>query len=422
MKILFLPAHYVFDDHQYGTEPDHAYNIVNRIASLHPDSLVVTGRKNILKATNYRIMELQPHKAGFNMSFQNALIFNIRYTVAMVRILRKEQFDLIHHVRPFELGSTFNMAILLGVHKRVPFVVGSFCSPYAKGKADPANYDKPQNRIKKLAGTALGQLISLGLGPLCTATLKKADAIFVVNRHTRELVLGRSPQSRIVIMPPGKDRDTYRYNAHKKYHRDKLTFISVGNLIPRKGFDQLIAAFGNVAANYPEARLLIVGGGFAADMLQDDARRHGVAKQVIFTGRMANSDMPALYAQADIYAAMPIEEAFGHTYIEAMASGLPIIATATIGATEIIGGEPFGKLITCGDTTAMAAHMGHFLRHPKTIPRLARLARAKFEKYYAWSGIIPRYLETYQAVLDKRITPDQLPIKAPLSVEGELPN
>jgi hypothetical protein len=158
------------------------------------------------------------------MSFTNAIKFNIRYTLKALQLLKKEKFDVIHHVRPFELGSTFNLALLLGLHKNTPFVVGSFCSPYATG--DPSEFNKGHTTVEQLVNHSLGRIIHAIISPLSYATLKKADAVFVVDKHTEELIHKRIPSANTIITPPGKDGGVYARNSSKGYEKGKLTFMS----------------------------------------------------------------------------------------------------------------------------------------------------------------------------------------------------
>jgi glycosyltransferase involved in cell wall biosynthesis len=398
MKILFLPAHYVFDDHEYGTEPDLAYNIVHRVAEKNQDSVVVTGRKNLLKKPVYRVIEVQPNTPGFNMSFVNAIKFNLRYTRQAFRLLKTEQFDIMHHVRPFNVGATFNLAALIDTHKNIPFVIGAFCIPYGQG--DPSTHDR-RRAVREALSHNLERLVGLIIGPLSDATLRRASVIFVVDHSTQKLVQKRAPEVKIVVVPPGKDKSKYFFDPSKKYRKGDLTFLSAGNFIPRKGFDKLIESFSKIAPYYPNARLKIVGNGFEETRLRVLTEKLGLSDKVVFTGRVPNSDMPAIYETADVYAAMPQEEAMGHTYIEALAAGLPVIATNTNGSREILADKPFGRIIAQGNLTGMAASMRYFLEHPKVIAKLAIQARDEFEKKYDWGVVIPKYTNEYEKLAAK---------------------
>lgn len=396
MKILFLPSHYVFDDHQYGSEVDLTYNIVNRIAQKNPESVVVTGRKNLLKTPDYQVLEVQPDATGFDMSFMSAVKFNLRYTRRAFNLLKAERFDALHHVRPFALGATFNLAALMGAHKKMPFVIGTFCSPYDDKDAGSV---EDKRFIRDAISHGVERIAGLVLGKLSDATLRKADVVFVVDECTKKLVKERVPNAKVVIAPPGKDKSRFTYNPSKEFKKGELVFISAGNFIPRKGLDKLIEAFSKIAPNYPKAGLKLVGSGYEEPKLRALVKKLKLADQVTFSPRVTNKDMPPIYATADVYVAMPTAEAFGHVYIEALASGMPVVATRTVGVDEILGNNPFGKIIERDDVSAMAHHMEYFLSHPEALPKLAAQARFHFEKKFDWEVIMQRYIDVYDELL-----------------------
>jgi glycosyltransferase involved in cell wall biosynthesis len=149
--------------------------------------------------------------------------------------------------------------------------------------------------------------------------------------------------------------------------------------------------------------LLLVGSGFEEAKLRALVARLAIEKRVTFMGRVANKDMPALYAKADVYVAMPQEEAFGHVFIEAIASGMPVLSTNTVGAREIIGNKLFGRIVPQGNIKRMAHWMEYFLDHPEAVRASSMLARAEFEKKYDWEQvIIPRYVSVYERLISEK--------------------
>lgn len=86
MRILFCPAHYVYDESREGSELSWAYNIADRIGSLFSSSVVVTGRSTV-GARRYRIVEVTPEETRVNFGLTHAFGFNARYTLAAFRAL-----------------------------------------------------------------------------------------------------------------------------------------------------------------------------------------------------------------------------------------------------------------------------------------------------------------------------------------------
>lgn len=385
MKILFLPAHYVFDEYLFGSEPYASFNIVDRVLKNNNEgSVVVTGKKFLKNNKTYKIIEVQKKKLDFDMSFFNAIIFSIKYTIAGIKLLRKEEFDIIHHLRPFLLGSTFNLIVLLGLNKDKPFIIGSFTSGYKQ---------KDNNLISKI----IKPLIFF----LSVATLKKADKVIVYNEHTKNQVARYINPSRIEIIPPGKDKNDFIYDKDKKFS-DPVKFLYVGNLIHRKGVDLLIKAFSLAYKNNPNIILKIVGDGEERRNLEMLTNKLGLASKIYFLGSIENKDIPLAYKDSHIFVSMQREESFGQIFIEAMACGLPIIATETIGARTIINKNNFGIIVSQENVNMFAEKMLLLIKNKTLAKEMSSEAREIFENNYDWEDvIIPKYLNVYNSVMNK---------------------
>lgn len=385
MKILFLPAHYVFDEYLFGSEPYASFNIVDRILKNNSkESVVVTGKKFLKNNKTYRIIEVQKKKSDFDISFFNAIIFSIKYTIAGIKLLRKEEFDIIHHLRPFLLGSTFNLIVLLGLNKNKPFVVGSFTSGYKQ---------KDNNLISKI----IKPLIFF----LSIATLKKADKVIVYNEHTKSQVARYINPSKIEIIPPGKDKNDFIYDKDKKFS-DPIEFLYVGNLIYRKGVDLLIKAFSLAHKKNPNIRLKIVGDGEERKNLEMLANELNLASSIVFLGTIENKNISSVYKNSHVFVSMQREESFGQIFIEAMACGLPIIATETVGARTIINKNNFGIIIPQEDVNMFAEKMLLLIKNKTLAKEMSGEARKIFENNYDWEDvIIPKYLNVYKSVMTK---------------------
>lgn len=135
IKILFCPAHFRFSDN-IGSEYNAAFSIADLLSKRFPKSVVVTGKSDFTEA-NYRIVESQQNKDenwmkdSTDWSTFRSMIFALSYMWKGFLLLRSEQFDLIHHIRPFAIGQTFNILPFLWSAKKMPFVIGEFSSPYS---------------------------------------------------------------------------------------------------------------------------------------------------------------------------------------------------------------------------------------------------------------------------------------------------
>lgn len=136
--------------------------------------------------------------------------------------------------------------------------------------------------------------------------------------------------------------------------------LAAGRLSPEKGVDVLIDAFARMQRR--EARLIIAGDGPDRRALEAQARRLGVADRITFLGHVA--DIRPLYRETRALAVPSRTEAFGMVVVEALAHGLPIVATACTGPVEILEGGLYGRLVPIGDAEALAIGIDEALADP----------------------------------------------------------
>jgi phosphatidylinositol alpha-1,6-mannosyltransferase len=172
---------------------------------------------------------------------------------------------------------------------------------------------------------------------------------------------------------------------------DRPVVVCVSRLVPRKGQDTLIRAWPRVLAQVPEAVLLIVGRGSYAGTLRKLAVQTGMTGSVIFTGPVPFAELPAHYAAGDVFA-MPCRtrrkgldvEGLGIVYLEASATGLPVIGGDSGGAPNaIIEGET-GYVVPGLDVDAVATRIIGLLRDPAEARAMGEKGRAWVERDWTW--------------------------------------
>lgn len=162
---------------------------------------------------------------------------------------------------------------------------------------------------------------------------RQADGVIAVSTAARARLLAFGvPPQRISVALQSADLEPVRAAAARRTADDHhpLTVLSVGRLVPDKNLATLLRAFAQARLSPEEAQLHIAGTGF----LEDELRRLGrdLAVPVRFAGPVPPGDLPRLYADADIYAAVSTYEPFGVTIREAAAAGLPLICSSVAGA------------------------------------------------------------------------------------------
>lgn len=173
---------------------------------------------------------------------------------------------------------------------------------------------------------------------------------------------------------------------------------SVGRLDPVKAYDVLLQAFARVceSAPAPGPRLILVGDGPERVALEARAQELGVASRVWFAG--ARDDVPRLLPALDVYVCSSIAEGIALTIIEAMASGLPVIATRVGGNPELVVPEQTGSLVPASDPDALAQALELSLAQPELLRAQGSAGRKRAQTHFSIDAMIAGYCTVYDAL------------------------
>jgi len=166
---------------------------------------------------------------------------------------------------------------------------------------------------------------------------------------------------------------------------------TVGRLRPQKGHADLIEAFARIR-DRTAAQLLVIGDGELREPLERQVREAGLAGRVHFLG--VRSDLPDLFAAMDVYAHPAIFEGMPNAVMEAMAAGVPVVATGVDGARELVEAGVTGWLVDAGDAGTLAERLLAVLESPDR-GKAVGAAGADFVK--GWFSV-ERMVEGFEAV------------------------
>ena len=175
----------------------------------------------------------------------------------------------------------------------------------------------------------------------------------------------------------------------------RINILFVGRLDMRKRAPSLIAAFKTLRREEPGSRLIVVGKGFMEPACRVAAYPLA-GKDVVFTGRVSPADLPSYYNSSDIFCSVPGgSESFGIVLLEAMAAGLPVVATAIEGYREIVSDGEDGLLVTPGDTAGLARALARLAGDDGLRTAMGRMGRQKAARF-DWSHIARRIADVYR--------------------------
>jgi N-acetyl-alpha-D-glucosaminyl L-malate synthase BshA len=175
--------------------------------------------------------------------------------------------------------------------------------------------------------------------------------------------------------------------------------VHVSNFRPLKRVEDVVRIFARVRAARP-ARLRLVGDGPARPSALALAAALGVAADVEWLGE--REDLPALLAGAAAFLLPSASESFGLAALEALACGVPVVASSVGGLPEVVADGEVGFLHGAGDLVAMAASVGRLVDDPALRARFGAAARARAEAHFPLEPAVDRYEAIYRRVLADR--------------------
>ena len=170
--------------------------------------------------------------------------------------------------------------------------------------------------------------------------------------------------------------------------RAEHLILSVGRLVPKKGHDDLIAAFARLRDRGLRFRAVLVGAGPLRDALSAQIAALHLGDCVTLRGAMTHAALIDLYRQADLFALSPRiaedgdRDGIPNVIAEAMAIGVPVVSTAISGIPELVQDGVTGRLVPPGDPAALAGAMALLLTQPDEAARLAAAGRARLEREF----------------------------------------
>jgi glycosyltransferase involved in cell wall biosynthesis len=213
-----------------------------------------------------------------------------------------------------------------------------------------------------------------------------------------ELVQLGVPRQHMTLVPSGVNTERFRPDGPAEPRTARHRVLSVGRLVERKGFEDLIGAMVSV----PNAECVIVGGGQDnepyARRLHDVAAHHGIANRVRLAGAVPPAEMPRWYRSADVLAAVPWYEPFGLTPLEAMACRVPVVATAVGGLTDTVVAGVTGDLVPPRDPRALGTALRRLLGDEVRRFSYAAAALDRAGQSYSWRRVATQLAAVYAAV------------------------
>jgi len=233
-----------------------------------------------------------------------------------------------------------------------------------------------------------------------------ADAIIALTDDMRN-ELKKYCKKDIIVIPNGIDLEKFKGFSKQavrdkfKIHFNKKVILFVGNLRSVKGIDYLIGAMNSIKEKVPEAVLLLVGDGEQKKELEEMVKHLNLEENIIFSGKVLNKYIPEYMSASDIFVLPSLSEGFPMVILEAMASGLPIVATKVGGIPEVVKDGENGLLVEPKNSKQIAEKVLLLLENNELREKISNNNIEK-AKEYSWRNTIDKIEKIYSEVMAKK--------------------
>lgn len=277
------------------------------------------------------------------------------------------------------------------VHAFSPIVWKSFTTPLV---AHYHHWDNPSEPMEYLYLPT-----SQRLWLRCYAI---ADRVFAVSEYSADDLASRGiNRGKIAVVPNGVDPDTYHPGQSPvQFEEWDSVLLFVGPLMERKGLKYLIQAMPDIIEQHPDTGLVLVGGGNEGELL-DLAEHLGVRDHLRFEGFVPEDVLPKYYRATDIFVFPSLLEGFGMVLLEAMASGLPVVASDTTAIPEVVGSA--GCLIAKKDSRSLAESVNTLLADTSKRKLLSEHAKQRALEDFTWNKSVEKATVKYSECVHEKL-------------------
>ena len=241
-----------------------------------------------------------------------------------------------------------------------------------------------------------GRIVENQKKELSRVTVKAADIVIA----TSSAVAMRVRNVPVQVVHPGVCVIQYPVVELRRAGRASQVIGTAARLVPLKGIAHLIRAMTLLRSQFPAVRLEIAGAGPEESALKLEARKLGLDECITFLGWQ--SDMASLFAKWDVFVLPSLEEGFGIALVEAMAAGLPVIATTVGGIPEIVEHGKTGLLVAPGDPHALAEQIEILLKDAAERKRLGLAGWARVRQDFSQESMVSAVEAIYERLLADR--------------------
>jgi glycosyltransferase involved in cell wall biosynthesis len=305
-----------------------------------------------------------------HQSIVNVLVYAWRGYRYADKLLAKEKFNVIHAFFGVPCGA---MALCLSKKYAMSYIVS------LRGADVPGFSER-------------FSLLYVFLRPLIRFVWRRAEFVVSNSEGLKQLAQKTDSHQKIEIIQNGVDIQMFK-PAEKKQN-EYVRILSVSRLTPRKGLRYLIQAM-KILPEKTKIELQIIGDGDEKNTLEQLANELGISHRVKFLGRISHENLALYYAQADIFCLPSLNEGMSNTVLEALATGIPIVATKTGGTEELVCDGENGFFVAQKSARDLAEKLERLINNETLRESFGQASRERAEAM-SWKNTAEKYVELYR--------------------------
>ena len=234
------------------------------------------------------------------------------------------------------------------------------------------------------------------LAPLLRRVWHRAATVVANSEGLRQLGQIFEPRIPVRVIPNGVDLEKFK-PVSQRWDPPRLLFV--GRVVYQKGLDLLLKALAGLRDSPWE--LEIVGDGPRVERLKEQVAQLHLEKKVSFAGWLSRDGLPQAYQRANLFVYPSRHEGMPNAVLEAMASGLPVLATRIAGNEDLVS-EETGVLVPPEDVQALGAALASLISNASLRQQMGAAARKQVEAQYSWRKVAQAYLDLMNSVVEIR--------------------
>ena len=331
----------------------------------------------LLRKENWN--DYQPNNKNFKKVLADYRWYTINEQVMMPVIMKRLGIDLMHFT-----------------HFNVPF--------FYKGKFIVTIHDLILTKYPTQRATTLGPIIykikHFGYQTIIKSAIKRAKAVIAVSKYTKEEIEEHFSvvSKKIFVTHEGVDplvidkQDSQK--VLQKYKIDKPYIVYVGNVYPHKNIEGLINAYQIILRDHPDLKVVLVGKhDYFFQQIKDLVEEKNLENNIIFTGFVDDIDLPHIYKQARLYCFPSFCEGFGLPALEALYSGIPVVASDNSCLPEVLGKA--AVYFNPNNITEMANKIKYVLENNEVSTEIIRRGYEQV-RIFSWEKMAKATLDLYE--------------------------